>query len=218
MSASDLQRHLNIFFSLQLGILWDVLVPWMIYCYKKRSQIRLLYIKKISLDCSVNKIHFFTSINGESYPRSYFKSKTKPSIECIMFGVFVTVYYRQQLPSVSLKLKGADLTCVSHFNFKAFPNPFLAFTACTRLLGLLIKFYPTSKAVWENISDHCKGEAINESLTSTRGCQWAMGFRGYESISFQWSRPRLSASLPTWQTPMTSLWPTLWKWSIIFFS
>lgn len=130
-------------------------------------------------------------------PRSYLKSKTKPSIKCIMFGVFMSVFYRQQLPSVSLKLRGADLTCVSHFNFKAFPNPFLGFTSCTQILGLLIKFYPTSNAMWENIQDYCEGEAVNESLTSTRGCQWAMGFRGYESISFQWSRPRLSASLPT---------------------
>lgn len=55
-------------------------------------------------------------------------------------------------------------------------------------------------------------------LTSTRECQCAMGFRGYDSISLQWSLPSLSASLPTWHTPMTSLWPTLWKWPTIVFS
>lgn len=45
--------------------------------------------------------------------------------------------------------------------------------------------------------------------TSMSGCQCAIGFRGYVSISFQWSRPRLSASLPTLHTPITSLCPTL---------
>lgn len=122
ISASDLQRHLNIFFSVQLGILWDVLVPWMIHCYKKRSQIRLYIKKKIGLDCSVNKVHFFISIISERYyPRSCLKNKTKPLIECIMFGVFMYIYiyicYRHQLPAVSLKLKGADLTCMLCLNF-----------------------------------------------------------------------------------------------------
>lgn len=54
------------------------------------------------------------------------------------------------------------------------------------------------------------GRKVSEGPTSMRGCQCAMGFLGYVSISFQWSRPRLSASLPTLQTPITSLCPTLW--------
>lgn len=76
-----------------------------------------------------------------------------------MFGVLMSIYYRQQLPSVSLKLKGADLTCVFCFNFEAFPNPSLGFTSCVRILDLPIKSYPTSNAVWENIHHDCKGES-----------------------------------------------------------
>lgn len=48
-------------------------------------------------------------------------------------------------------------------------------------------------------------------LTSISACQRAIGLRGYVSISHQWSRPRLSASLPTLHTPITSLCPTLWE-------
>lgn len=88
-----------------------------------------------------------------------------------MFGVFMSINDRQQLPSVCLELKGTDLTRVFCFSFKAFPNPSLGFTSHMRILGLLAKFYPTSKAMWEDIHDYYKGEAINQSLTSTRGCQ-----------------------------------------------
>lgn len=53
--------------------------------------------------------------------------------------------------------------------------------------------------------------SLKDFFTSTRECQCAMGFRGYASISFQWSLPRPSALIPTRQTPMISLWPTLRK-------
>lgn len=53
--------------------------------------------------------------------------------------------------------------------------------------------------------------SLKDFFTSTKECQCAMGFRGYASISFQWSLPRPSASIPTRQTPMISLWPTLWQ-------
>lgn len=52
-------------------------------------------------------------------------------------------------------------------------------------------------------------ERRTDNLTSISRCQCAMGFRGYDSISLQCSRPRLSASVPTLQTPITSLCPTL---------
>lgn len=63
-------------------------------------------------------------------------------------------------------------------------------------------------------SKHAKGQAtsptsLKDFFTSTKECQCAMGFRGYASISFQWSLPRPSALIPTRQTPMISLWPTL---------
>lgn len=62
--------------------------------------------------------------------------------------------------------------------------------------------------------------SLKDFFTSTKECQCAMGFRGYASISFQWSRPRPSALIPTRQTPMISLWPTLgekqraWSWCL----
>lgn len=60
--------------------------------------------------------------------------------------------------------------------------------------------------------------SLKDFFTSTKECQCAMGFRGYASISFQWSLPRPSALIPTRHTPMISLWPTLrekeraWRW------
>lgn len=57
---------------------------------------------------------------------------------------------------------------------------------------------------------HASGQAtsptsLKDFFTSTKECQCAMGFRGYASISFQWSLPRPSALIPTLQTPMISL-------------
>lgn len=72
-------------------------------------------------------------------------------------------------------------------------------------LGLL----PFSKYyIWPELSFEWESKC---GLTSMRGCQWAMGLRGYVNISFQCSLPKPSASLPTRHTPMTSLWPTLCK-------
>lgn len=70
---------------------------------------------------------------------------------------------------------------------------------------------------WWLLHFNCKafvllqGGAHGRGLTSARECQCAMGLRGYDNISLQWSLPSRSASLPTWHTPMISLWPTLWN-------
>lgn len=121
ISASDLQRHLNIFFSVQLGILWDVLVPWMIHCYKKRSQIRLLYIKKNRswLFCKQGPF-LYIHYQWKILPKILFKKQNQTlnwvyNVWC--FHVYIYICYRHQLPSVSLKLKGADLTCMLCLNF-----------------------------------------------------------------------------------------------------
>lgn len=51
--------------------------------------------------------------------------------------------------------------------------------------------------------------SFSDFLDSSRGCQCAMGLRGYASISFQWSLPKPSAPHPKRHTPIISLWPTL---------
>lgn len=124
ISASDLQRHLNIFFSVQLGILWDVLVPWMIHCYKKRSQIRLLYIKKKNRSWLFCKQGPFLYIHYQwkILPKILFKKQNQTlnwvyNVWCFHVYIYIYICYRHQLPSVSLKLKGADLTCMLCLNF-----------------------------------------------------------------------------------------------------
>jgi len=58
---------------------------------ENKSNKVVIYIYKICLGCSVNKVHFFILIISESYPRCYLKNKTKPLIQCIMFGVFMYI-------------------------------------------------------------------------------------------------------------------------------